>query len=198
MLENDGGINLTWERDGIAKHSKAKSGAPVGMAPSALSTVEGQIMRRGSITYVNHDIDDATRRDSAAGSPEGSSPCWATRPRSGSALVRTSSPDAGRRADRNRMSGDVPGGPRARVPVRAVCEHVATLEFRRPESWWLWKGSRSRRLPRAERSMRTGWMSPRLHRRHDRSLRRPPVRQLYIRSRGRLRRLGGGNLVVGN
>ena len=33
MLENDGqGLNLTWEvRDGIAKHSKGKSGAPVGM-----------------------------------------------------------------------------------------------------------------------------------------------------------------------
>ena len=36
-LENDGrGLNLTWEvRDGIAKHSKGRSGAPVGM-PSAL------------------------------------------------------------------------------------------------------------------------------------------------------------------
>ena len=33
-LENDGlGLNLTWEvRDGIAKHSKGKSGSPVGMA----------------------------------------------------------------------------------------------------------------------------------------------------------------------
>ena len=33
LLENDGrGLNLTWEvRDGIAKHSKGKSGAPVGM-----------------------------------------------------------------------------------------------------------------------------------------------------------------------
>ena len=33
VLENDGqGLNLTWEvRDGIAKHSKGKSGAPVGM-----------------------------------------------------------------------------------------------------------------------------------------------------------------------
>ncbi len=64
-LENDGrGLNLTWEvRDGIAKHSKGKSGAPVGMA-SALrsSTVEGQIMRVADlIAYVNHDIDDATR-----------------------------------------------------------------------------------------------------------------------------------------
>ena len=33
VLENDGrGLNLTWEvRDGIAKHSKGKSGAPIGM-----------------------------------------------------------------------------------------------------------------------------------------------------------------------
>src|SRR3981189_3464078 len=64
-LENDGaGLNLTWEvRDGIAKHSKGKSGAPVGM-PAALraSTIEGQIMRVADIiAYVNHDIDDATR-----------------------------------------------------------------------------------------------------------------------------------------
>jgi dGTPase len=65
VLENDGrGLNLTWEvRDGIAKHSKGKSGAPVGM-PEAMraSTVEGQIMRVADlIAYVNHDIDDATR-----------------------------------------------------------------------------------------------------------------------------------------
>jgi dGTPase len=65
VLENDGrGLNLTWEvRDGIAKHSKGKSGAPVGM-PSALraSTVEGQIARVADlIAYVNHDIDDAIR-----------------------------------------------------------------------------------------------------------------------------------------
>ena len=65
VLEGDGrGLNLTWEvRDGIAKHSKGKSGAPVGM--SALlraSTIEGQIMRVADlIAYVNHDIDDATR-----------------------------------------------------------------------------------------------------------------------------------------
>ena len=64
-LENDGaGLNLTWEvRDGIAKHSKGKSGAPVGMAPHLRSsTIEGQIMRVADlIAYVNHDIDDATR-----------------------------------------------------------------------------------------------------------------------------------------
>jgi len=65
VLENDGkGLNLTWEvRDGIAKHSKGKSGAPVGMAPELRSsTIEGQIMRVAYlIAYVNHDIDDATR-----------------------------------------------------------------------------------------------------------------------------------------
>src|SRR6478735_3851583 len=64
-LENDGrGLNLTWEvRDGIAKHSKGKSGAPVGMAAALRSsTIEGQIMRVADIiAYVNHDIDDATR-----------------------------------------------------------------------------------------------------------------------------------------
>ena len=87
VLENDGrGLNLTWEvRDGIAKHSKGKSGAPVGMAAALrASTIEGQIMRVADIiAYVNHDIDDATR----AGIAEGRricrgiwSACWA-RPR---------------------------------------------------------------------------------------------------------------------
>jgi dGTPase len=65
LLENDGeGLNLTWEvRDGIAKHSKGKSGAPVGMPPELRSsTIEGQIMRVADlIAYVNHDIDDAKR-----------------------------------------------------------------------------------------------------------------------------------------
>src|SRR5688572_9305440 len=64
-LENEGrGLNLTWEvRDGIAKHSKGKSGAPVGMSASLrAATIEGQIMRVADlIAYVNHDIDDATR-----------------------------------------------------------------------------------------------------------------------------------------
>jgi dGTPase len=64
-LENNGlGLNLSWEvRDGIAKHSKGKSGAPVGLAPELrASTIEGQIMRVADlIAYVNHDIDDATR-----------------------------------------------------------------------------------------------------------------------------------------
>jgi len=65
VLENDrAGLNLPWEvRDGIAKHSKGKSGAPVGMAPEVrASTIEGQIMRVADlIAYVNHDIDDAVR-----------------------------------------------------------------------------------------------------------------------------------------
>jgi dGTPase len=64
-LENDGqGLNLSWEvRDGIAKHSKGKAGAPVGMAPPLRArTLEGQIMRVADlIAYVNHDIDDAVR-----------------------------------------------------------------------------------------------------------------------------------------
>ena len=65
VLENDGrGLNLTWEvRDGIAKHSKGKSGVPVGMDDALrASTIEVQIMRVADlIAYVNHDIDDATR-----------------------------------------------------------------------------------------------------------------------------------------
>ena len=65
VLENDGrGLNLTWEvRDGIARHSKGKRGAPVGLDPSLrASTLEGQITRVADlIAYVNHDIDDAVR-----------------------------------------------------------------------------------------------------------------------------------------
>jgi dGTPase len=67
QLENNGrGLNLSWEvRDGIAKHSKGKSGAPVGMSASLRSsTIEGQIMRVADlIAYVNHDIDDAIRAE---------------------------------------------------------------------------------------------------------------------------------------
>jgi dGTPase len=65
VLERDGaGLNLTWEvRDGIAHHSKGKSGEPVGMpAERRAQTLEGQIARLSDlIAYVNHDIDDATR-----------------------------------------------------------------------------------------------------------------------------------------
>ena len=65
VLENGRcGLNLTWEvRDGIAKHSKGKSGAPVGMSAALrASTLEGQIMRVADlVAYVNHDIDDAMR-----------------------------------------------------------------------------------------------------------------------------------------
>ncbi|MEO8521536.1 MAG: deoxyguanosinetriphosphate triphosphohydrolase, partial [Acidobacteriota bacterium] len=65
VLEKDrAGLNLTWEvRDGIARHSKGKSGMPVGAPPEhRASTVEGQIARVADIiAYVNHDIDDAVR-----------------------------------------------------------------------------------------------------------------------------------------
>ena len=86
VLENDGrGLNLTWEvRDGIAKHSKGKSGAPVGMSPALrASTIEGQIMRVADlIAYVNHDIDDAMRAGllTADDLPRGPATCSA-RPR---------------------------------------------------------------------------------------------------------------------
>ena len=65
VLENNReGLNLTWEvRDGIARHSKGKSGMPVGAPPEhRASTIEGQIARVADIVaYVNHDIDDAIR-----------------------------------------------------------------------------------------------------------------------------------------
>lgn len=65
VLENDGrGLNLTWEvRDGIAKHSKGKTGSPIGLdAEHRAQTLEGQIARVADlIAYVNHDVDDAMR-----------------------------------------------------------------------------------------------------------------------------------------
>jgi dGTPase len=65
VLENDRqGLNLTWEvRDGIARHSKGKSGLPVGApAEHRASTIEGQVARVADIiAYVNHDIDDSVR-----------------------------------------------------------------------------------------------------------------------------------------
>ena len=65
VLERGGrGLNLSWEvRDGIAKHSKGKRGAPVGAAPDGrAATLEGQVARVADIiAYVNHDIDDAIR-----------------------------------------------------------------------------------------------------------------------------------------
>jgi dGTPase len=65
VLEHDGrGLNLTWEvRDGIARHSKGKSGMPVGADPAhRASPIEGQVARVADIiAYVNHDIDDAVR-----------------------------------------------------------------------------------------------------------------------------------------
>jgi dGTP triphosphohydrolase len=78
VLENDRrGLNLTWEvRDGIARHSKGKSGLPVGAPPEhRASTIEGQIARVADIiAYVNHDTDDDSdeRRHSRrhAGAPE--------------------------------------------------------------------------------------------------------------------------------
>ena len=62
LLERDGqGLNLTWEvRNGIARHSKGKSGSPTG--DELASTLEGQSIRVSDlVAYVNHDTDDAIR-----------------------------------------------------------------------------------------------------------------------------------------
>ena len=77
VLERDGdGLNLSWEvRDGIARHSKGKDGAPVGADPDKrAATLEGQVARVADIiAYVNHDIDDAVRAGilSARSLPDG-------------------------------------------------------------------------------------------------------------------------------
>jgi dGTPase len=62
LLERDGlGLNLTWEvRNGIARHSKGKSGSPTG--DDLAATLEGQSIRVSDlVAYVNHDTDDAIR-----------------------------------------------------------------------------------------------------------------------------------------
>ena len=62
LLERDGqGLNLTWEvRNGIAHHSKGKSGLPTG--DDLAATLEGQSIRVSDlVAYVNHDTDDAIR-----------------------------------------------------------------------------------------------------------------------------------------
>jgi len=63
LLERNGdGLNLTWEvRNGIARHSKGKSGTPIG-GEDAAATLEGQSIRVSDlVAYVNHDTDDAAR-----------------------------------------------------------------------------------------------------------------------------------------
>ena len=194
QLENDGrGLNLTWEvRDGIAKHSKGKSGAPVGMAPALrASTIEGQIMRVADlIAYVNHDIDDATRAGllqrggSAARSRRRRS---APRRRRGSARwSRMSSPKRWPAASTEiRMSDAIL---EAVLALRsflfdAVYENaIATAEFQKASDILsgLWEKVRERpdefldqRTIEAEGARRR---DARLHRRHDRPLRRPAVR----------------------
>ena len=64
LAQAGAGLNLTWEvRDGIARHSKGKDGAPVGADPEKrAATLEGQVARVADIiAYVNHDVDDAVR-----------------------------------------------------------------------------------------------------------------------------------------
>ena len=147
VLEQDGlGLNLSWEvRDGIAKHSKGKDGAPVGGDPSRrATTLEGQVARVADIiAYVNHDIDDAVRAGILAVSDLPSGPV--------TALGASSSERIGRmvadvveqtgNAAEIRMSEDVVG---ATLELRtflfdAVYENdAATTEFKK--AWGILDG----------------------------------------------------------
>jgi len=63
-LEKGGqGLNLTWEvREGIVKHSKARSDLLAEGDSGLPSTLEGQVVRLAdSVAYLNHDIADAIR-----------------------------------------------------------------------------------------------------------------------------------------
>jgi dGTPase len=62
-IEKEGeGINLTWEvREGILKHSKARTDIMGGNLGKP-ETMEGQVCRIADVTaYINHDIEDALR-----------------------------------------------------------------------------------------------------------------------------------------
>ncbi len=62
-LENGGaGLNLTWEvRQGILRHSKARSGIE-GRPNPDLDTLEAQACKiADALAYINHDVDDAVR-----------------------------------------------------------------------------------------------------------------------------------------
>ena len=194
VLENDGqGLNLTWEvRDGIAKHSKGKSGAPVGMPPELRSsTVEGQIMRVADlIAYVNHDIDDATRAGilNAGGSADASGDARSAH--SSSARIGTLVKDvvtetlAGGLTEIRMSERDAPGDPRAAgFLFEAVYENtIATAEFKKASGILsgLWEKVRERPAEFLDRktidSEGPRRRDPRLHRRHDRPLRGPAVR----------------------
>lgn len=166
VLEHDRqGLNLTWEvRDGIARHSKGKSGMPVGAPPEhRASTIEGQVARVADIiAYVNHDVDDAIRagllREDQL--PEGL----------GTALGRTSSERIGTMVSdvvretlaggltEIRMSGDVLD---ATVALRSFLfetvyeNEMATAEFAKAEGilGGLWE--RVRRTPEEFLDLRT-------------------------------------------
>ena len=212
LLENEGrGLNLTWEvRDGIAKHSKGKSGAPVGMAEAQrASTIEGQIMRVADIiAYVNHDIDDATRAGLLKPEDLPREPVRVLGSTS-SARIATLVKDvvtetlAGNLTE-IRMSDTVLEAVLAlrRVSVRrGVRKQIATAEFRKATDILsgLWEKVRERpaRVPRSpharERGARRG--RARLSGGDDRSLRRAPLRAaLHSEALGdRIGQRGAGN-----
>jgi len=63
LLENEGqGLNLTWEvRQGILRHSKARSDIE-GQANPELDTLEGQAAKiADALAYITHDTEDAIR-----------------------------------------------------------------------------------------------------------------------------------------
>ena len=193
VLEHDRhGLNLTWEvRDGIARHSKGKHGLPVGAPPEhRASTIEGQVARVADIVaYVNHDIDDAVR---AGILREDGLPAQAL-----AVLGRSSSERIGRMVTdvveqtlaggitEIRMSAEML---EATLALRdflfdAVYENdAATAEFAKAEGilggLWEQVQQQPERLPRSadHRGRRPRRGDPGLHRRHDRPLRRRPLR----------------------
>ena len=101
VLENDGrGLNLTWEvRDGIAKHSKGKRGAPVGRRSlqARIHARRPDRARRGShrLRQSRH------RRCHSRGAAERVEPASRARARPGPLVVRTHRPHGRRRGARH-------------------------------------------------------------------------------------------------
>ena len=172
VLENDRhGLNLTWEvRDGIARHSKGKSGLPVGAPPEhRASTIEGQVARVADIiAYVNHDLDDAVRAGlltssqlpPGVGETLGRTLVGAHRPHGHRRRAR----DAGRRPDRD--PDERRRAARRRSSCAASCStsvyenDVATAEFGKAEGilGGLWEKVRQRpaRVPGPAHRRRRG------------------------------------------
>ena len=196
VLENDGQrAEPDWEvRDGIAPalEGQERLAGRRRRPTQRAATLEGQIVRVADIiAYVNHDIDDAVRagvlqRGGSAARRRRACSGTTSSARIGRMVKDVVDRDAGRRPDRD--PDERPTCSRRRWRCGASCSRRSTRTRRRPPSsrrptgilGGLWEKVRERPdefLDRADhrgRGARRG--RPGLPGRHDRSLRRGPLR----------------------